>query len=238
MALAQERIAQALNDAYAAQPVGTNILGTDFSVDIVLHWGAGAYIVGEETALIESARRRAGHAPPEAAVLPGRQGPVHAADHRQQRRDAGQPAVDHQRERPGVPRHRRAHQHRACACSRSAATSTSPACSRCPTASPRSAMLFEAPSTAAASATAASVKAFIPGGGQRHVVLRRAPRPAARQAHRRQGRLDARLGRDHGDGRHHRHGRRVLERSSTSSPARAAASARRAARAPRGSSGS
>jgi len=34
--------------------VGKNILGTDFSVDIVLHWGAGAYIVGEETALIES----------------------------------------------------------------------------------------------------------------------------------------------------------------------------------------
>ena len=54
MALAQERIAQALNDAYAAGFVGKNILGTDFSVDIVLHWGAGAYIVGEETALIES----------------------------------------------------------------------------------------------------------------------------------------------------------------------------------------
>ena len=54
MAHAQERIAQALNDAYAAGYVGKNILGTDFSVDIVLHWGAGAYIVGEETALIES----------------------------------------------------------------------------------------------------------------------------------------------------------------------------------------
>ena len=54
MALAQERIAQALNDAYAAGYIGQNILGTDFSVDIVLHWGAGAYIVGEETALIES----------------------------------------------------------------------------------------------------------------------------------------------------------------------------------------
>jgi NADH-quinone oxidoreductase subunit F len=54
MAFAQERIAQALNDAYAAGYVGKNILGTDFSVDIVLHWGAGAYIVGEETALIES----------------------------------------------------------------------------------------------------------------------------------------------------------------------------------------
>ena len=54
MALAQERIAQALNDAYAAGYIGQNILGTDFSVDVVLHWGAGAYIVGEETALIES----------------------------------------------------------------------------------------------------------------------------------------------------------------------------------------
>jgi NADH-quinone oxidoreductase subunit F len=54
MALAQERIAQALNDAYAAGYVGRNILGSDFSVDVVLHWGAGAYIVGDETALLES----------------------------------------------------------------------------------------------------------------------------------------------------------------------------------------
>jgi NADH-quinone oxidoreductase subunit F len=54
MALAQERIAHALNDAYAAGYIGKDILGSDFSVDVVLHWGAGAYIVGEETALIES----------------------------------------------------------------------------------------------------------------------------------------------------------------------------------------
>jgi len=54
MALAQERLAQALNDAYAAGYVGKSILDSDYSVDIVLHWGAGAYIVGEETALIES----------------------------------------------------------------------------------------------------------------------------------------------------------------------------------------
>jgi NADH-quinone oxidoreductase subunit F len=54
MAVAQERVAQALNDAYAAGYIGKNILGTNFSVDIVLHWGAGAYVVGEETALIES----------------------------------------------------------------------------------------------------------------------------------------------------------------------------------------
>ena len=54
MPLAHERLAQALNDAYDAGFIGKNILGTDFSVDIVLHWGAGAYVVGEETALIES----------------------------------------------------------------------------------------------------------------------------------------------------------------------------------------
>jgi len=54
MPLAHERIAQALNDAYEGGYVGKNIMGTDFSCDVTLHWGAGAYVVGEETALIES----------------------------------------------------------------------------------------------------------------------------------------------------------------------------------------
>jgi len=54
MAVAQERVATALNEAYAAGYVGKNVCGSKFSVDIILHWGAGAYVVGEETALIES----------------------------------------------------------------------------------------------------------------------------------------------------------------------------------------
>lgn len=54
MAHGQERVAAALNEAYAEGYVGKNILGTELSVDVILHWGAGAYIVGEETALIES----------------------------------------------------------------------------------------------------------------------------------------------------------------------------------------
>ena len=55
-ALAREYAAavKEVNEAHAANLVGRNILGTDFSVDVILHWGAGAYIVGEETALIES----------------------------------------------------------------------------------------------------------------------------------------------------------------------------------------
>ncbi len=54
MALAQERIGQALVDAYAAGYVGNDIMGSGWSMDVVLHWGAGAYVVGEETALLES----------------------------------------------------------------------------------------------------------------------------------------------------------------------------------------
>ncbi len=54
MALAQERVAQALNEAYDKGYIGKNILGSSFSMDVVMAWGAGAYIVGEETALIES----------------------------------------------------------------------------------------------------------------------------------------------------------------------------------------
>ena len=60
MALAQERMATALNEAYAAGLIGQNVNGSGFSIDVVLHWGAGAYIVGEETALIESLEGRRG----------------------------------------------------------------------------------------------------------------------------------------------------------------------------------
>jgi NADH-quinone oxidoreductase subunit F len=60
MPLAHERVGTALNEAYAAGYIGKNILGTNFSVDIVLHWGAGAYVVGEETALIESLEGKRG----------------------------------------------------------------------------------------------------------------------------------------------------------------------------------
>ena len=54
MALAQERVATALNEAYAAGYAGENILGSGWSCEVLVHSGAGAYIVGEETALLES----------------------------------------------------------------------------------------------------------------------------------------------------------------------------------------
>ncbi|MGQ9903153.1 MAG: NADH-quinone oxidoreductase subunit NuoF [Anaerolineae bacterium] len=45
---------KAIDDAYAAGLLGKNILGTGYSLDIHVHLGAGAYICGEETALLSS----------------------------------------------------------------------------------------------------------------------------------------------------------------------------------------
>ncbi|MFV1980252.1 MAG: NADH-quinone oxidoreductase subunit NuoF, partial [Rhodothermia bacterium] len=45
---------KALDDAYNAGLVGENIFGSGFSTEIVIHKGAGAYICGEETSLMES----------------------------------------------------------------------------------------------------------------------------------------------------------------------------------------
>ena len=52
--LAYERLLQAMADAREVGYLGENIFGTDFDFDIVLHRGAGAYICGEETALMNS----------------------------------------------------------------------------------------------------------------------------------------------------------------------------------------
>lgn len=46
---------------YEAGYVGENIFGSDFSTEIVLHKGAGAYICGEETSLLESLEGKRGY---------------------------------------------------------------------------------------------------------------------------------------------------------------------------------
>jgi len=52
--LAVKRLAKAINDAREYGFLGNNILGTDFSFDIEIKYGAGAFVCGEETALIKS----------------------------------------------------------------------------------------------------------------------------------------------------------------------------------------
>ncbi len=50
----------AIDEAYAAGLVGKNACGTGFDFDIYVHRGAGAYICGEETGLLESLEGRKG----------------------------------------------------------------------------------------------------------------------------------------------------------------------------------
>jgi NADH-quinone oxidoreductase subunit F len=52
---------KALDDAYAKGYVGENILGSGFSTNIYLHKGAGAYICGEESALMNSIEGQRGY---------------------------------------------------------------------------------------------------------------------------------------------------------------------------------
>ncbi len=55
-----EQYEQALQEAYAAGYLGKNILGSDISFEMYAHAGYGAYICGEETALLESLEGKKG----------------------------------------------------------------------------------------------------------------------------------------------------------------------------------
>lgn len=72
MRLGAERLEQAIREAYAKGYLGENILGSGVTHDVYVHRGAGAYICGEETALIESLEGKAGQPrlkPPFPAVV-------------------------------------------------------------------------------------------------------------------------------------------------------------------------
>jgi len=58
--LALKRLRKAINDARERGLLGENILGTDFSFDIKIHQGAGAFVCGESTALMASMEGRVG----------------------------------------------------------------------------------------------------------------------------------------------------------------------------------
>ncbi|HVE50725.1 MAG TPA: NADH-quinone oxidoreductase subunit NuoF [Casimicrobiaceae bacterium] len=55
-----ERCEEALEEAYDAGFLGKKILGSDFTFDLFNHHGFGAYICGEETALLESLEGKKG----------------------------------------------------------------------------------------------------------------------------------------------------------------------------------
>ena len=55
-----EALQKAVNEAYNASLIGENSCGSGYKFDFIIHKGAGAYICGEETALIESLEGKKG----------------------------------------------------------------------------------------------------------------------------------------------------------------------------------
>ncbi|TMA23987.1 MAG: NADH-quinone oxidoreductase subunit NuoF [Deltaproteobacteria bacterium] len=58
---AMKRVQTAIDEAYAEGFAGKNILGSGFDLEIRVVYGAGAYICGEETAMLESIEGRKGY---------------------------------------------------------------------------------------------------------------------------------------------------------------------------------
>ena len=56
-----DRMQAAIDEAYKAGYLGMNIKGTGFDLELTLHRGAGAYICGEKSALLESLEGKRGH---------------------------------------------------------------------------------------------------------------------------------------------------------------------------------
>jgi len=88
-----DNLNRAIQDAYEWGFLGQNILGTAFSFDLTIRLGAGAYICGEETALIESIEGKPGRPrfkPPYPPVAG-----LSETDRGQQRRDVRERAMDY-----------------------------------------------------------------------------------------------------------------------------------------------
>jgi NADH-quinone oxidoreductase subunit F len=77
---------QAIDEAYQAGLIGRDACGSGWDFDLYLHRGAGAYIAGEETGLLESLEGKKAMPPHEASV-PGRNRLVRLPDNGEQRRD-------------------------------------------------------------------------------------------------------------------------------------------------------
>ena len=164
--LGVKRWIKAISDAYQYGFLGKNILGSGFDLDVSVHRGAGAYICGEETAMIESLEGSRGE-PRLKPPYPGAGGPVGQADARAERRNAGEHPAHHPLRRglvrdasaPSRARGRRS--------SASAATSTGPATTSCRSGSRLREVIYE---HAGGVRMGRKVKAVIPGGASTPIL--------------------------------------------------------------------
>ncbi len=57
----QQTLQRAIDEAYEAGILGERVMGYDYRLDVTIHRGAGAYICGEKSALLESMEGKRGH---------------------------------------------------------------------------------------------------------------------------------------------------------------------------------
>ena len=156
----------AVEEARAAGYIGERILGSDHTLDLVVHRGAGAYICGEETALLDSLEGKRGN-PRLKPPFPAAPGPLQGPDADQQRRDADE-RPDHRRgwaarsTRRSAPRPRPAPRS-----SRSRAACAARATTRSSSASRRATSSCD---LAGGPEEGRSVKAWFPGGSSAPVL--------------------------------------------------------------------
>ena len=108
-----EALRKAVAEAYAAGLLGKNAAGSGYDFDLFVHRGAGAYICGEETAMLESLEGKKGK-PRLKPPFPAGAGPLRLPDHGQQCREH-RGRADHPAPRRGLvrglrPREERGHQ--------------------------------------------------------------------------------------------------------------------------------
>ena len=120
--LAVERLHLAIKQAKERGFLGKNILGKGFDFMIKVKLGAGAFVCGEETALIASIEGKRGQPQGQAAV-PGPEGTVGISHDHQQRGNACECAVHHAQGRRLVRGHGHGEEQRAPRSSRSPARS-------------------------------------------------------------------------------------------------------------------
>ena len=103
--LGARRVQEAIDEAYEAGYLGQNILGSGMNLEVLLHRGAGAYICGEETGLIESLEGKRAY-PRIKPPFPGQYRRLWHADGGEQRRNAGQRPPHRGARRRVVQQHR------------------------------------------------------------------------------------------------------------------------------------
>ncbi len=101
--LAIKRLGMAIEQAKDYGLLGDNILGSDLSFDIEIYQGAGAFVCGEETALMRSIEGKRGMPRPR-PPFPAHKGLVGETHHPQQRGNPGQRGPDHGQRRRLVRR--------------------------------------------------------------------------------------------------------------------------------------